>query len=108
MIWKALDLQDLTVLDRPRCADNRIARADQQIRIEIDGTRTVLQPADEAIMQAAEALLTRLAQIQIGEQPPDSIDRSRTSGCSILLNQPKKRVASRLGMRLVSRKLTSS
>ena len=78
LIWKALDLQDLTVLDSPGCADNGIARADQQVRIGIDGTRTVLQPADEAIMQAAEALLTRLAQIQIGEQAPDSrsIDRA--------------------------------
>ncbi len=36
------------------------------------------------------------------------IERSRTSGCSILLNQPTKRVVSRLGMRLVSRKLRSS
>ena len=32
--------------------------------------------------------LLRLAQVEIAEQPPDRIERSRTSGCSILLNQP--------------------
>ena len=36
------------------------------------------------------------------------IDRSRTSGCSILLSQPMNWVARRRGMRLVSRKLRSS
>ena len=53
--------------------------------------------------------LARLAQVEIGEQPPDARSTgSRTSGCSILLNQPMNRVASRRGMRLVSRKLMSS
>src|ERR1700687_5639527 len=36
------------------------------------------------------------------------IERSRTSGCSIWLNQPMNRVARARGMRLVSRKLSSS
>ena len=37
-----------------------------------------------------------------------AIDTSRTSGCSMRLSQPTKRVTSRRGMRLVSRKLMSS
>src|SRR5882672_9102669 len=37
-----------------------------------------------------------------------AIDRSRTSGFSILLNQPMKRVMAARGIRLVSRKLRSS
>src|SRR3954471_11230588 len=37
-----------------------------------------------------------------------AIDRSRTSGFSILLNQPMKRVIAARGIRLVSRKLRSS
>src|SRR3984957_4439206 len=37
-----------------------------------------------------------------------AIERSRTRGCSILLNQPMKRVTAARGMRLVSRKLRSS
>ena len=36
------------------------------------------------------------------------MERSRTSGCSILLNQPMNCVSSRRGMRFVSRKLRSS
>src|ERR1700688_1937 len=36
------------------------------------------------------------------------IERSRISGCSILLNQPMKRVSAARGMRLVSRKFRSS
>jgi hypothetical protein len=36
------------------------------------------------------------------------IDRSRTNGCSIWLNQPMNCVASRRGIRLVSKKLRSS
>src|SRR6478672_9804007 len=37
-----------------------------------------------------------------------AIERSRTSGCSILLNQPMKRVTAARGIRLVSRKFRSS
>src|ERR1700744_5428680 len=37
-----------------------------------------------------------------------AIERSRTSGCSILLNQPMKRVTAARGIRLVRRKLRSS
>src|SRR5437879_3585025 len=37
-----------------------------------------------------------------------AIEASRTKGCSILLNQPMKRVSAACGMRLVNRKLRSS
>lgn len=37
-----------------------------------------------------------------------AMEKSRTSGCSILLNQPMKSVRARRGMRLVSRKLRPS
>ena len=72
LIGKALDLQDLTVLDRPGCPDNGVAGTDQHIRIGIDGTRAIPQSPDEAIMQTAKALLARVGQIQIGEQSPDT------------------------------------
>ena len=36
------------------------------------GTRAVPEPTDEAIMQAAEAIFARIAQVQIGEQAPDT------------------------------------
>ena len=59
-------------------------------------------------MQTAKSLLSRVAKVEIGEQPPDPMERSRSNGGSIWLNQPKKRVDSCRGIRLVSRKLTSS
>ena len=55
------------------------------------------------------SVFARLAQVEVGKQPPQPRSRaSRTSGCSILLNQPMSRVSRRRGMRLVSRKLMSS
>ena len=43
---------------------------------------------DEAVVHAPEAPDLRVAQIEVGEQPPKAIDRSRIGGCSIRLNQP--------------------
>jgi len=41
-------------------------------------------------------------------QRQTAMEKSRTRGCSILLNQPMKSVRARRGMRLVSRKFRSS
>ena len=74
----------------------------------IDRPRAVLELADEAIVHAAEArfLASRRSRSEKRRHAP--IDRSRTSGCSMRLNQPMNCVTSRRGMRLVSRKLMSS
>src|SRR4051794_865689 len=72
LIGEALYLQDAGALHRSGCPDYRIARTDQDIRVGIDRTHPVSKVPDEAVMQATEAFLTRLAQIQIGEEAPDA------------------------------------
>ena len=94
---------------RPDAPTMRVARADQHGGIGIDRARAGLELADEAVVQAREPRLGRLVEVRgrrTAARPP--IDRSRTSGCSILLNQPMNCVTRRRGMRLVSRKFRSS
>src|SRR5262249_20495119 len=51
---------------------DRIARADQHIRVGIDGAGTVLQVPDEAVVQATEPLLACVGEVQISEQAPNT------------------------------------
>ena len=56
-----------------------------------------------------EARLLRLVEIEVGKQAPERRSTGRAPAAArCLLNQPMNCVASRRGMRLVSRKLTSS
>ena len=72
-------------------ADDRVARADQHRGIGIDRPRAVLQLAGEAVVQALElGLLAPRSRSRSENSRHSPIDRSRTSGCSILLNQPMK------------------
>jgi hypothetical protein len=71
-VGKALDLEDPAVLHPPRRADDRVAGTDEDVRVGVDRPRPVLEPADEAVVQAAEARLPRVAQVQVGEQAPDA------------------------------------
>ena len=75
----------------------------------IDRARAGLQLAREAVVEAAEAC--RASRRRRSRSPAHSrqtaSDSRATSGCSMRLNQPMNRVASRRGMRLVSRKLMS-
>src|SRR3974390_1834896 len=72
LVWEALDLQDFAILHCSGRPDDRIARTDHQIRISIDRARTVLEPADEAVMQAAEPCFASVAQVQIAEAAPNA------------------------------------
>ena len=75
----------------------------------IDRARAVFQFAGEAVVQAAELRLLGLAQIEVGEQPPQR-DREVAHQRLLDLAEPADEAgrASRRGMRLVRRKLMSS
>ena len=73
------------------------------------GRRPGLELAGEAVVQALELGLAAPPTDRDRKTAASSaIEASRTSGFSILLNQPMKRVSAARGMRLVSRKLRSS
>ena len=70
-VGEALDLKHMAVRHAAGCADNCIARADDDARVHVDRSGAVLQRAGEAIVQAAKAGLLRIAQVEIGEELPD-------------------------------------
>ena len=63
-----------------RSADDPVARARQHKRIAIDGARAGFEFAREAGMQAPEGLQPRIAEIEIGKQPPQPDRRPRHDG----------------------------
>ena len=64
------------------------------VGVGVDRPRAVLQFAREAVVQAAEfGLLRARDRSRSANSFQVAIDRSRTSGCSIWLNQPMKRVS---------------
>jgi hypothetical protein len=79
-VRESLRLQHGTLPHPPAGADQRIAGADQNMRVRIDGAYAVLEFADEAIVQAFEVRLFCLAQIKIGEQPPQGDARAAHPG----------------------------
>ena len=107
-VGKALGLIELGSRNRAAGADDGVARADQNIGCAVDRPGAILEFADEAIVQAAERVFLASARSRSENSRHTAIDRSRTSGSSIRLNQPMNRVARRRGMRLVNRKLMSS
>ena len=52
--------------------DDRIAGADQNVRIHHDRPRPVFQLPGEAVMHAAKRGLLRIAEVEIGEEAPDT------------------------------------
>ena len=109
-VGKALGLEQL------RCRQSRRRRRRCRRRgwsgcrdRRFDRPRAGLQLAGEAVVQAAElAFCAHRTRSRSANSRQMAMERSRTSGCSILLNQPMKRVSNWRGMRLVSRKLRSS
>ena len=95
--------------DRAVRADDGVARADHDRRIGIGRPQARLQLAREAVVQALELGLAAPRTDRGRKTAASRRSRaSRTSGFSILLNQPMNRVSAARGMRLVSRKLRSS
>src|SRR5262249_11029549 len=70
-VGKSLDLIERCARNRSTCADDRITGADEDLGVAIDRARSVLELADEAIVQAAKVLLLGLAQIQVAEKTPE-------------------------------------
>ena len=69
-IRKPLGLHDPALHHVAEGADQPVAGAGQHFRVGVDGPRAVLELAREAIAQALEARLLRLAEIEIREQAP--------------------------------------
>ena len=108
-VGQALHLQQLIVGDRPGRSHDAVAGADQHAGIGVDRAGTVLELAHEAVVQAREAASSwRRLRSTSQNRRQAAIDRSRTSGCSILLNQPMNRVSARRGTRFVNRKFRPS
>jgi hypothetical protein len=78
-------------IHRPAGAQDRTARADENRRIGINRPRAILQPPRKTTMHAAKTSLLCLGQIEVRKESPAPIERSRISGCSILLNHPTNR-----------------
>jgi hypothetical protein len=76
-VRKALGLPDLAVLHRAAGAHDGVAGAGQHGRVRIHRAGPVLQLAHKAVVQALEALLPGLAQVQLGEQPPHADGQAR-------------------------------
>jgi hypothetical protein len=70
-----LGLEQRVALDPTARADHGIAGADQHGGIRVDRPRAVLQLADEAVVQAVEALLLRLVQREVVGEPAPEADR---------------------------------
>src|SRR5262249_11863943 len=68
-------LEDLRALDAAVRADDRVARAHHDARVGVDGTRAVLQLADEAVVQAVEALLLRVGEVEVGREEAPGRER---------------------------------
>src|ERR1700683_4430870 len=66
----AFDLIEIDSGDCSKGADNRVAGADEDLRISIDRAHPRLQVPDEAIVQAVELRGARLAQIEVGKEAP--------------------------------------
>ena len=69
-IRKSLRLKYRPLFDPPAGADQGIAGTREQGGIGLDRSRAILQPPREAVVQTPEPGLSRLAQIEVGEQPP--------------------------------------
>ena len=69
-VRKALGLEHLRALHGPAGADDAVAGADQHLGVGVDRPRSRPQFPGEAVMQAGKAGLLRIAEIDIGEQPP--------------------------------------
>src|SRR5258708_4640102 len=63
-VGKPLDLEQFGTGDWPGRTDDRIARANQDLRIAVDRPRAILELADEAVVHAAEFSLFGLAQVE--------------------------------------------
>src|SRR6266436_3637731 len=62
-VRKALDLIEGGVRDRAAGADDRVTRADENLRTGIDRPFAVLEFADEAIVHASEMRFFRFAEV---------------------------------------------
>ena len=97
-VRESLGLEQLRALDAAASARRWRRRAHQHGRVGVDRPRAGLELAREAVVQAGEA---RSCSLRSGpgrrRAARRAIEASRTSGCSIRLNQPMKRVSSRRG-----------
>ena len=71
-IGKTLGLDQLIPHDGTRAPDDGVAGTDQDGRIWVDGPRSDLQLADEAVVQAAKLGRRGVAQIDVGELAPQT------------------------------------
>jgi hypothetical protein len=69
-VGKSLDLVGRGAGDAAARADDRVTWTDENLGAAIDRARTVLELADEAIVQAAKVRFFRFAQIEIGKETP--------------------------------------
>jgi hypothetical protein len=103
-----LDLQDLAVPHDARRADDRIAGLTR-----MSGSISIGRaPSFSSRVKQSCTLRKRVCFASLrsrsAKKPHIRSERSRTTGCSIRLNQPMNRVSIRRGMRFVSRKFRSS
>ena len=71
-IRRALSLQCIDALEAAAGTDDCIAWAGNHRGVRVEHPRSRLERPGETGMQTAEALLARIAQVQVGEQPPDT------------------------------------
>jgi hypothetical protein len=71
-IGHALGLQKGPILHPAAGADDRVARTAQHIRSRVERAGAWQQLPGEAFLEAVELLSTRIGQIEVGEEPPDS------------------------------------
>src|SRR5262249_18993661 len=69
-VRKALGLEQRGAADFAAGADDRVARADQNVRAALDWADAILEFANKTVVQAFELRLLGLAQIEVGEYPP--------------------------------------
>jgi hypothetical protein len=82
LVRKALGLEQPCAGDAAAGTDDGVARAGEQLRVGIHRPRAGHQIARETVVQAVEALLAGLAQVQIGEQAPHCDRGARQPGAA--------------------------
>src|SRR5262249_50366616 len=96
-VGPSLGLDQLRALDPAGGADDRIAGADEDAGIRIDGPRALLQLADEAVVEAREPRLPRLAQVQLPIEEPECADRGGADERVLNLAEPSHEPAHATG-----------
>ena len=89
-VREALGLEHATALHRAAGADDGVARAGEDGRVGVHRPRAGHERTREAVVQAREALLLRVAEVEVGEQPPDGNRQPRQQRAADLAEAPHR------------------